>query len=194
MAYVSILKRFGASSGRSIIEGVSEPVESASTEAVELQMPVPVISYDIDSDGDGVFDRSDKCMDSPFGIKVDDSGCSIIAIDLKGVNFEKNSYRLTKDSELILDEAASLIIANPALQKIEVQAHTDSKGTETYNLRLSEQRAASVRDYLVSKGIEPDRLSAKGYGEAQPIADNDTEEGKAKNRRVELKVLTDAEE
>ena len=194
MAYVSILKRFGSSPGRTAIEDVAEPVETVTPEAVELQVPVPVITYDTDSDADGVFDRADQCMDSPPGITVDESGCSVIAVDLKGVNFEKNSYRLTKDSEQILDVAVDMIMANPALQNIEVQAHTDSKGSEKYNLRLSEQRAASVRDYLVSRGVAAERLTAKGYGESQPIADNDTEEGRASNRRVELRVMTDAKE
>ncbi|NOQ89039.1 MAG: OmpA family protein [Gammaproteobacteria bacterium] len=72
-----------------------------------------------------------------------------------------------------------------------VQAHTDYKGSGEANLKLSEQRAQSVKNYLVSQGVFEKRLIAKGYGESQPIADNETEEGRAKNRRVELKVIKD---
>jgi OOP family OmpA-OmpF porin len=115
-------------------------------------------------------------------------------VELEGVNFERNAYTLTEDSKGILDKAVTLILDNPALKKIEVQAHTDDRGSEKYNLRLSEQRAAAVMEYLLSRGIASERLSSKGYGESRPVADNDTEEGRAKNRRVELKVLTDTPE
>jgi OOP family OmpA-OmpF porin len=73
--------------------------------------------------------------------------------------------------------------------RIEIQAHTDSMGDTAYNQSLSEKRAESVRDYMVDKGIAADRMEAKGYGESQPIADNKTREGRAKNRRVELKII-----
>jgi outer membrane protein OmpA-like peptidoglycan-associated protein len=73
--------------------------------------------------------------------------------------------------------------------KVEIEGHTDASGSEAHNLKLSQQRAESVRDYLVSKGVEASRLVAKGYGESQPIADNDSPEGMAKNRRVELKKV-----
>jgi OOP family OmpA-OmpF porin len=72
---------------------------------------------------------------------------------------------------------------------VEVAGHTDSTGSETYNQGLSERRANSVKDYLTSQGVTATRLSAKGYGEAQPVASNDTKEGRAENRRVELIVL-----
>jgi outer membrane protein OmpA-like peptidoglycan-associated protein len=72
---------------------------------------------------------------------------------------------------------------------IEVAGHTDSRGSDAYNIKLSQRRAEAVRDYLISKGIAADRLSAKGYGESQPVADNATDEGRFKNRRVELVPL-----
>lgn len=89
-----------------------------------------------------------------------------------------------------MDFPAFTISASPELQ-IEVQAHTDYKGSGKLNLQLSEQRALSVKAYLVSKGVNENQLTAKGYGESQPIADNKTEEGRAKNRRVELKLVKD---
>ena len=120
---------------------------------------------------------------------MDEKGCSIIDLEFGGVNFEPKSFELTKESKLILDEAVIAINASPEIQMIEVQAHTDYKGSGEANLKLSEQRASSVRDYLVSQGVSAKRLVAKGYGENQPIADNKTEEGRAKNRRVELKII-----
>jgi OOP family OmpA-OmpF porin len=201
MLFVGILKRFGTKSKRKVvteqepaIEPVMEPAakpvpEPVTTKAVVV--PVVIVSNDLDSDNDGVIDRLDECVNSPVDLAVDDKGCSIIEFKFSGVNFEPKSYELTEESKLILDEAAITINASPEIQKIEVQAHTDYKGSGEANLKLSEQRASSVRDYLVSQGVRENRLIAKGYGESQPIADNKTEEGRAKNRRVELKVITD---
>ncbi len=181
MAFVGILKRFGTKSKRKIKE---EPVIEPVIEVV----PEVVVIADVDTDKDGVFDRLDECADSPLDIDVDEKGCSIIAVEIEGVNFELQSFELTKDSKRILNEAALVINANPEL-RIEVQAHTDSKGSEKYNLKLSEQRAASVKKYLVSQGVDSNQLESKGYGESQPVADNKTEEERAKNRRVELNVI-----
>ena len=72
---------------------------------------------------------------------------------------------------------------------VEAQGHTDSQGSDAYNLRLSQQRAESVREYLVSQGVEPGRITARGYGESQPIASNDTADGRATNRRVTLRII-----
>lgn len=197
MVFVGVLKRFGTKSKRKIVsepEPVIEPVVEPEAEVLSTQaviVPEVIVSYDIDSDKDGVFDRLDDCADSPAGLTVDDKGCSIIEFQFDGVNFEPKSFELTKESKLILDEAAITINTSPELQVIEVQAHTDYKGSGDTNLALSKKRAASVKEYLVSQGVNGDRLIAKGYGESQPIADNKTEEGRAKNRRVELKVITD---
>ena len=199
LAYVGVLKRFGSAKSRKpvVVEEpprepeVKEPVPEPAVPQKVVTPAAIVVSYDTDADGDGVVDRLDQCADSPVDIEVDEKGCTIVPIDVAGVNFAPQSYELTDESKTILDEAAILINASPELQKIEVQAHTDSKGSEKYNLKLSEQRAASVMEYLVSRGVEPSRLISKGYGESQPIADNSTEEGRAKNRRVELKVIQD---
>ena len=197
MVFVGVLKRFGIKSKRKVvsepapvIEPVVEPVaEVVATQAVVI--PEVVVTYDVDSDSDGVIDRLDDCADSPVGFSVDEKGCSIIEFKFGGVNFEPKSYELTEESKLILDEAAITINASPEVTKIEVQAHTDYKGSGEVNLQLSEKRASSVRDYLVLRGVSESRLVAKGYGESRPIADNKTVEGRAKNRRVELKIIND---
>jgi len=107
---------------------------------------------------------------------------------LKGVNFEFDSARLRPDALPILDAAVATLKQRTEIDVL-VVGHTDSVGTEAYNQRLSERRAKSVMDYLVSKGVAAERLSSKGFGETKPIASNKTEEGRAQNRRVELHVL-----
>ncbi len=108
-------------------------------------------------------------------------------IDLKGINFDSNKATLTASSKDTLNSAVEILKARPSI-KVEVAAHTDSGGKASYNEYLSGLRANTVKDYLISHGIDASRVSAKGYGEAYPIADNKTRAGKAKNRRVELIV------
>ncbi len=107
---------------------------------------------------------------------------------LEGVNFESKQATLLGDAKLILDRVATSLIAHPDV-KVEVGGHTDAVGSEAYNLNLSEKRAKAVMDYLTKKGVPAAQLTSKGYGESKPIADNGTPEGKAKNRRVELKRM-----
>lgn len=107
---------------------------------------------------------------------------------LKGVKFATNSSKLDKSSFAVLDEAVQVLKDNPSL-KIEIQGYTDNVGKVAANQKLSEARANAVKDYLVSKGIAASRLTAVGYGSANPIADNTTPAGRAENRRIELKVV-----
>ena len=104
---------------------------------------------------------------------------------LGGVNFDfdKSTIRQEDLPSIDKDVAALETWGNV---NIEVAGHTDSRGSDKYNMSLSKRRAEAVRNYLISKGIAADRLSAKGYGESQPVADNATDEGRFKNRRVEL--------
>ncbi len=108
-------------------------------------------------------------------------------IDLKGINFDSNKATLTASSQETLNHAVSVLKERQDI-KVEVAAHTDSGGKASYNEYLSGLRANTVKDYLISHGIDASRVTAKGYGEAYPIADNKTRAGKAKNRRVELIV------
>ena len=108
-------------------------------------------------------------------------------IVLRGVNFDFDKSDIRPDAAVILDEAASQLNASPG-RSVSVAGHTDSVGTEAYNQALSERRAASVKDYLVSKGVDGSRLSTAGFGESNPIASNDTADGRALNRRVELNL------
>jgi len=143
---------------------------------------------ELDSDNDGVVDRLDDCPNTEAGVQVDIRGCEIKEeITLRGVTFETNSDRLAADTESVLDNAAATLKKNPTI-KVEVAGHTDSDGTADFNEGLSTRRAQTVHDYLVSGGIAADRMSVRGYGELQPIADNSTAAGKASNRRVVLRI------
>jgi len=137
----------------------------------------------IDSDGDGVADYLDKCPDTPQGATVNEVGCWALRATAL---FNTNSSYIMGSASTLLDEVVTILQENPEM-KLEIQGHADNTGTPEYNLWLSERRASRVMDYLVSKGIDPDRLTAKGYGSAQPVVSNDTAEGRARNRRVELK-------
>jgi len=106
---------------------------------------------------------------------------------LKGVNFANNSAQLTPGSSATLDQAAAALIRRGDI-RAEVAGHTDSRGSPQYNRGLSQQRAEAVMRYLVSKGVNPANLSARGYGQDSPIDDNKTEKGRAANRRVELRA------
>lgn len=109
-------------------------------------------------------------------------------IELKNIQFETNSYNLQKNSYAELDKLVQLLEENPSI-KIEIGGHTDNTGAAADNLKLSQNRAKAVVDYLIAKGISAQRLTARGYGSTKPIGDNTTENGRQKNRRTELKVI-----
>ncbi len=142
---------------------------------------------ELDSDGDGVVDRLDECPGTPAGTPVDRKGCEIKGdYVLEGVNFESNSDQL-RAGTVILDEVVETLKKYPEITFV-IEGHTDSDGSAEYNAGLSERRAQTVYDYLASNGVAEDRMSVRGYGESQPIADNSTAAGKAQNRRVVLSV------
>lgn len=161
-------------------EGMAKFVQSAfcSGKAPE-PMVVAVIG---DSDGDGILDNLDKCPNTPKGATVNQYGCWAYQGDIL---FDFDKYDIKPAAYPILDEALMVYRKNPGL-KIEVQGFTDSIGTEEYNMGLSKRRADAVRNYLVDKGVDPKVISTRGFGESNPVASNDTKEGRALNRRVEF--------
>ncbi|WP_223826039.1 OmpA family protein [Spongiibacter pelagi] len=149
---------------------------------------------ELDSDNDGVVDANDMCPDTPAGTEVMSNGCGADqSVVLRGVNFETNSSKLTINAESILNGVAGTLNESTGFD-VELQGHTDSVGNDSYNMSLSKKRANSVKNYLIGQGVEGNRLVARGYGEEQPVASNDSSEGRALNRRVELKVLGQTEE
>jgi len=156
-----------------------------------INTPVDEYGCELDSDGDGVVDRLDECPDTPPNTPVDNVGCPFpVIIELPGVNFRTSSDMLLDGANTTLNEIAQTLMDNPSMV-VEVAGHTDSDGEYDYNLQLSQRRASSVRNYLIDAGVESSRVSARGYGETEPVADNATAQGRAENRRVELRVISD---
>jgi len=170
----------------------------------------------IDSDGDGVPDNLDKCPNTPRGVKVDKNGCAIdsdgdgvpdyldkcpntlkgmevnqngCAISYNfGINFDNNSAKIKPQYLQKIEKFAEFLKKHPNV-KAEIQGYTDNKGSEKYNLTLSKKRAKAVYEALIKLGVNKNQLSWAGYGEKNPIASNDTAEGRAKNRRVVAKII-----
>jgi outer membrane protein OmpA-like peptidoglycan-associated protein len=159
---------------------------------------------DPDNDGDGIPDEKDECPNDPetFNGYKDDDGCpdqidkpALVVVKREKIEINDKIF-FAYDSDLILpksyellDAVAKVIDEHKEIPAIFIEGHTDSDGPDDYNMQLSDRRAKSVMRYLVEKGVEQSRLKAKGFGETQPIAPNDSEENKAKNRRVEFKIV-----
>lgn len=155
-----------------------------------------------DDDGDGYIDypddkgcestsdddETDPCKTPRPGERVNLKGCGTgDVIILRGVNFDFDRASLTANAQSILDNVAEELNAYPDIA-VELSGHTDALGSDQYNQQLSDRRAASVKRYLVGKGVAATRMSTVGYGESHPVADNQTDNGRELNRRVELKV------
>jgi outer membrane protein OmpA-like peptidoglycan-associated protein len=151
-----------------------------------------------DADGDGVGDPADKCPNEPKDLREDPArsdGCpkrvvvTAQRIELnETVFFDSNKTTIQSKSFALLDEVATVILNNPQIKQIEVGGHTDGVGNDDKNLSLSLGRAESVVAYLVGRGVDKGRLTAVGYGETRPIDTNQSEAGRARNRRVELVI------
>jgi|GEM_PF-4867399 len=139
----------------------------------------------VDSDGDGVPDHLDKCPGTALGTVVYTDGCPMVLARLEGIHFAFDSAKLTSDAKSILDGALGSINTNPGAH-LTVEGHTDGTGSDSYNYNLSQRRAQSVVDYLSSNGVAASRMSAVGKGASSPVASNDTSDGRAQNRRVEV--------
>lgn len=161
-------------------------------------------AQDGDQDGDGVFDRRDRCPDTPSNTPVRHNGCPLptypdqapepaveaaepVRVELD-VKFDYDKSVVKEESKADIKAVADFMSQYPQTTTT-VEGHTDSKGSDAYNQGLSERRANAVRDVLVNQyGVAGDRVSSVGYGESRPVADNNTDEGRAVNRRVEASV------
>ena len=142
-----------------------------------------------DRDNDGVNDEEDRCPDVAGA--PDNEGCPKLEtskFNASAVGFVTGSVALTAASKKELDKAAKILNEQYPTIKVEIAGHTDNTGKPESNKVLSEKRAAAVKTYLVKKGVAADRLTTVGFGQEQPVDDNATKAGKAKNRRVEFKV------
>ncbi len=146
----------------------------------------------LDSDRDGTPDYKDLCPGTPLGVIVDADGCPLGGeniLSLTGVNFAFDKAVLTSDAEIILDEAVALMQETDEVLEVRVEGHTDSIGSEQYNMDLSQRRAEAVVEYLVNNGVNASRLVPVGMGEGFPVASNDTDAGRSANRRVDFVVV-----
>jgi len=159
------------------------PAPSPTTPAPAPTTPAPAPApQPVDTDNDGVADESDVCPGTPAGARIDERGCWVLSQDYM---FDFDKATIKSKYYPILDDVVKVIMDNPALRVL-LEGHTDSIGSEAYNQGLSERRAKAVQQYLIKAGVDSARLSTVGYGESRPIAPNNTKEGRAKNRRVEL--------
>jgi OOP family OmpA-OmpF porin len=126
-------------------------------------------------------DYLDKCPKTPVGAHVDDRGCWV----LEGLYFDTDKWDIKPAGYPILAEVIKVLKKNPNVQ-VEIQGHTDSRGTDAHNQKLSENRANAVMNYLVKGGVDASRLAAKGLGESRPAVPNTSAANMAKNRRVQL--------
>ncbi len=176
---IGLNRHFGTKTQPTVVNATPEP----------MLAPEPIVMAPQDSDQDGVMDNQDSCPDTLPKLQVDNRGCSIVFDhSFPDINFEFNSTNLTQGAQRKLDEVAYELKKVPN-QRVEVQAHTDSIGSDFYNIWLSNKRAESIVSYLVLHGIPEAHLIPKGYGETMPVASNNTDSGRAQNRRAEFKLL-----
>jgi len=148
--------------------------------------PEPVAQQIGDEDGDGVLDNVDRCPGTPRGVVVDEYGCEkVIRLDL-GVNFAFDSSEINSTYSDKIQSVANFMSEHPDYS-VRLEGNTDSRGSDEYNQKLSERRAAAVAKALMHFGVSADKITTVGLGEKNPIASNDTDAGRAQNRRVDAK-------
>jgi OOP family OmpA-OmpF porin len=173
-------------------EPAPAPVAAAAAPAAApAPAPAPAPAAPVDTDGDGVTDDKDQCPNTKAGAKVDETGCKVklkekvtIKVDVK---FATGGNAIDASGDAEVQKLADFLTEYPDTT-VEVAGHTDNTGNAAFNRSLSQKRADAVRGRLIDKGIDGSRVTAKGYGPDQPVADNGTAEGRAANRRVEATV------
>jgi fibronectin-binding autotransporter adhesin len=167
---------------RIVSTGIRMPLQTTG------EVTAPAADTESDRDGDGVMDREGACPESPAGAPVDGRGCTLAAeLRLPVLSFASASDQLQSEGRRALDDAVGSLRTNPEIQ-VEIAGHADATGSDAYNLPLSQRRAENVRRYLVERGVT-NTLTVRAYGASQPVADNATPNGRARNRRVVLRIV-----
>lgn len=182
---LALTYRFGRKSLPTVVAEVEEPwIEITQTGPVAPPLTALAV-INPDKDTDGVLNEIDECPSTGPDVSVDATGCALFAGVAEGVNFHRNSARLTNRAKAKIDEIITTLAEHGKVNAT-ISAHTDSWGAADYNQTLSEQRAEAVLRYMNLNGIQRSRLSAQAHGESQPIANNKTAKGRELNRRVEI--------
>lgn len=178
-------------------DGITDDVDACPTVKGKPNVLANMNGCPVDTDGDGITDDKDACPNEkgPPNADPKKNGCpQSVRVEgnqiviLQQVEFDTGTDKIKSESDALLDQVAGVLKEHPELTKLEVQGHTDDKGAKGLNKTLSQKRADAVRKALIARGVDAGRLTAKGYGQEQPIADNKTEEGRAKNRRVQFVI------
>ncbi len=172
----------GCGTGITATELNSSPAVASFVEGMLFNKTVlaPVVAtVNNDTDGDGVINSRDKCPGTSKGARVNSEGCW----SFNELEFGFDKAKIPAKYASLFDNAVHILKINPSMT-VQIEGHTDSRGPASYNQALSVRRAQAVKDLLVSKGIDANRITVKGFGESNPIATNDTAAGRAENRRV----------
>ncbi len=167
-------------------DGVLNNADKCPSTPAGTQVDADGCTLNLDTDNDGVLNTQDKCPNTPDGYSVNSDGC-VQELNLQ-INFENASYNVDAQSQKNIEKFAQFLKDAPAYD-VEIIGYTDSVGSEASNKRLSQKRADVVRKLLIADGVEANRITAVGLGEANPIATNKTAEGRAQNRRIEAKLI-----
>lgn len=181
-------------------DGIADDVDACPAEAGTAKTDDPArhgCPEPVDSDGDGITDGQDACPKDSGVANADPSknGCPLAVVQesriqiLERIEFDTNKATLTPESDRVLEAVATVLEKHPEITKISIEGHTDNKGPAWLNRDLSRKRAAAVVGWLTQRGIAAARLTSAGFGPDQPIATNDSDDGRQKNRRVEFKIL-----
>ena len=166
-------------------DGVTDDLDKCPTTPAGTTVDADGCKVDGDDDQDGVLNSKDICPNTPLGEVVNVDGCPLI-VDLE-INFANDSAVIPADVDVLIQTYADFLTTNTNYDA-KIVGYTDSRGSASYNQKLSERRANAVKDALIAKGVNASQLSAMGAGEANPIASNDTAEGRAQNRRIEAEL------
>ena len=168
-------------------DGVANYVDRCANTSADIA--VDGYGCEWDSDGDGVVDSKDHCVGTPPDLQVEPMGCVLVqVVTLQGINFQSGSHMLNDGARTLLSSVADTLRRHPKL-RVEIGGHTDNTGPVAINRELSVNRAKEAYNYLVQQGVNHEIMLVKGYAWDLPVSDNDSDQGRLENRRVEMRIV-----